>query len=84
MPAQRNYVARSPIMRKGGPHIKSKTGQRVRQRLQLGDSLDEWYETNEDNVEEKENGEPEAPHDIFKKFNIYRITTLSLPVSFAS
>jgi len=67
MPRQRNYVARSPLMRKGGAHIKSKTGQRVRQRLRLEDTLDEWYENNEANTQENKNGEPVAPHDVLSR-----------------
>ena len=67
MPRQRNYVARSPLMRKGGAHIKSKTGQRVRQRLLLEDTLDEWYENNEVNTQEDKNGEPMAPHDVLSR-----------------
>lgn len=41
MPRSRNHAARSALLRKGGPHIKSKTGQRVRARLDLEDALDE-------------------------------------------
>ncbi|MBL1274758.1 MAG: hypothetical protein COB30_001595 [Ectothiorhodospiraceae bacterium] len=44
MPRQRDWVARSPLMRKGGAHVKSKTAQRTRSRLKLEDELHEWYE----------------------------------------
>jgi len=40
----RNLAARSPLLRKGGPHIKSKTGQRVRTRLSTSDMIDEWQD----------------------------------------
>jgi len=67
MPKPRDWVARSPLMRKGGPHIKSKTGQRVRARLDLNDALCEWYEEDEPNINEQEktNGEPMAPRNLF-------------------
>ncbi|MCH9639662.1 MAG: hypothetical protein K0U40_09225 [Betaproteobacteria bacterium] len=38
----RNPVARSPLLRKGGAHIKSKSGQRVRARLTTYETYDEW------------------------------------------
>jgi len=38
----RNPVARSPLLRKGGAHVKSKTGQRVRARLTTYDAYNEW------------------------------------------
>ncbi len=57
MPRERNYVARSPLLRKGGVHTESKTGSRVRQRLKVEDAVDEWYENTlielEDNKEEE-------------------------------
>ncbi len=40
----RNPVAVSPLLRKGGVHIVSKTGQRVRYRLQTQSAIDEWLE----------------------------------------
>lgn len=66
MPRQRNYVTRSALMRKGGPHIKSKTGQRVRARIKLSEALYESEFEIDDESEfetnQNENGEPEAPH----------------------
>ncbi len=38
----RNPVARSPLLRKGGAHIKSKSGQRVRARLTTNEAYNEW------------------------------------------
>lgn len=65
----RNPVARSPILRKGGPHTKSKTGQRVKARLSTTDALDEWFIQSEylreDSLnkeftsKEKQKGEPD-------------------------
>ncbi|VAW88707.1 hypothetical protein MNBD_GAMMA16-105 [hydrothermal vent metagenome] len=46
-PKTRNPVARSPLLRKGGVHVKSKTGRRVKSRLSVEDAIDEWYETTE-------------------------------------
>lgn len=40
----RNPVARSPLLRKGGVHQKSKTGQRVQARLALHSVLEEWLD----------------------------------------
>ncbi len=40
----RNPVAASPLLRKGGVHIQSRTGQRVRYRLQTQSAIDEWQE----------------------------------------
>ncbi len=51
----RNPVARSPLLRKGGPHIKSKTGQRVRTRLSTNSAIDEWFDEFEDDNEKEEN-----------------------------
>jgi len=60
MPRPRNPVARSPLLRKGGAHVKSKTGQRVRSRLSMEDAIDEWYETTESDINDKEQQEGEA------------------------
>ena len=59
----RNPVARSPLLRKGGPHVKSKTGQRVRSRLSTYSAIDEWREELGENnrAQEQENGEHTLP-----------------------
>lgn len=45
MPERRNPVVRAgAILRKGGVHSKSVTGQRQRARLKVDDAIDEWYE----------------------------------------
>ncbi len=44
----RNPVAASPLLRKGGVHIQSRTGQRVRNRLQTQSAIDEWLEESEE------------------------------------
>jgi len=66
----RNRVACSPLMRKGGAHVKSKTGQRVRARLDLDNALCEWYEENETDINKKEktDGEPMAPRSLYGSF----------------
>ncbi len=67
MARPRDWVARSPLMRKGGAHVKSKTGQRVRARLDLDNALCEWYEEDESDINKKEktDGEPLAPRSLF-------------------
>lgn len=40
----RNLAAQSPLLRKGGLHEKSKTGQRTRERLSTHSAIDEWLE----------------------------------------
>jgi len=40
----RNPVALSPLLHKGGVHIKSKTGQRVREKQSLNATIDEWLD----------------------------------------
>lgn len=59
----RNPVARSPLLRKGGAHVKSKTGQRVRSRLSTNEVVDDWLDELEDERQnqEKENGEQMLP-----------------------
>jgi hypothetical protein len=46
--AIRNPVARSPLLKKGGVHSQSKTGQRVSKRLQTQSAIDDWLEDIED------------------------------------
>ena len=66
MPERRNPVVRSAaILRKGGAHTKSVSGQRQRQRLRLDDAIDEWYEDTDyslkdDSPQELSNGETSA------------------------
>lgn len=59
----RNPVAQSPLLRKSGPHVKSKTGQRVRAKLSVNTAIDEWLEElDEDSyIEEKHNRGALAP-----------------------
>ena len=44
----RNHVARSPLLHKGGPHMQSKTGERVQARILTNVFVDEWMESLED------------------------------------
>lgn len=46
-PSVRNPVARSPLLRKGGPHERSTGGKRRRARLLIHDAIEEWLETEE-------------------------------------
>lgn len=63
----RDPVARSPLLRKGGVHAQSKTGQRVRARLSTHSAIDEWHEDmqagleEDNNNQEQENGEHLLP-----------------------
>ena len=43
-PFYRNPVALSPLLKKGGAHQKSKSGQRAQARQSLSHALDEWME----------------------------------------
>ncbi len=56
----RNPVARSPLLRKGGPHIKSTTGQRQQTRQSTQNMVDEWLDEL-DELQQEENGEPKLP-----------------------
>lgn len=44
MPVYHNRVANNPLLRKGGVHIKSKTGQRSRDRHALNDLVAEYMD----------------------------------------
>jgi len=58
----RNPVACSPLLRKGGPHTKSKTGQRVKTRLLTQTLIDDWFDEINDNKNmEQQNGEQKLP-----------------------
>ena len=67
----RNPVACSPLLRKGGPHIKSKTGQRVRTRLSTHSAVDEWLDELEENNKSQEIGEQTLPDDFGASLVIY-------------
>lgn len=51
----RNPVARSPLLRKGGPHQRSRSGERQQTHQALEAELDEWLDERE---EQWEDGEP--------------------------
>lgn len=65
VPAVGNPVARSPLMRKGGAHRQSASGERVRARLSTRAALEDWLderdERDEDEWIENENGELRLP-----------------------
>lgn len=56
----RNPVARSPLLRKGGPHQTSRSGERQQQRHAVQDAWDEWWdeyrELNDDETESVPDG----------------------------
>jgi hypothetical protein len=51
----RNPVARSPLLRKGGPHQRSRSGERHQMHQALEAELDEWLDERET---ERQHGEP--------------------------
>ncbi|MGB3620262.1 MAG: hypothetical protein WBA20_02855 [Ketobacter sp.] len=57
----RNPVARSPLLGKGGVHTKSKTGQRVRARLNTQSAIDDWHHEFADSRPEDNHGEQALP-----------------------
>jgi len=66
MPVFRNPCATNPLLRKGGVHIRSKTGQRSRDHYDLLDEadqfMDEYSENRMSDIKGKEEKrEPEAP-----------------------
>jgi len=72
---RRNPVARSPLMRKGGAHVKSKTGQRTKNRQSTLYAVDEWYEEQDDQNTDKNNGEQGLPDLLVKRplFQLYSL-----------
>ena len=38
----RNSIARSPLLRKGGAHVKSKSSQRFANKKEVRKAMDEW------------------------------------------
>ncbi len=60
--AIRNPVARSPLLKKGGAHEKSKTGQRVNNRLHTQSAIDEWLEQIEDETIDNNKGSNSSPY----------------------
>lgn len=50
----RNPVARSPLMKKGGVHEKSRTAKRQREKDAVQSELDEWEEEKDDQGSEGE------------------------------
>jgi hypothetical protein len=70
MPTYRNPYANHPLLRKGGVHVPSKTGQRVRHRESLLDEvaeyMDEYFQESELEAKSEDNivkleGEQDAP-----------------------
>jgi len=66
----RNPVARSPLLHKGGAHIQSKTGQRVRSRLSTQSAIDDWYDDIEDKQTQDNDREPTLPVFLSAKITI--------------
>lgn len=59
MPKQRNPFACSPIMRKGGVHRQSKTGQRRSNKNKLLDEVDEYLDELEQTQKNRIIGKPD-------------------------
>ena len=57
----RNPVARSPLLRKGGAHVPSKSGLHSQGKLATLNAIDEWLDDIDDQQQEQENGEPKLP-----------------------
>lgn len=59
----RNHVAQSPLLRKGGVHIKSKTGTRVQARRLTDSAIEEWQDEIDDtnNEYQQESGQQARP-----------------------
>lgn len=53
-PVRRNLAARSPLMRKGGVHLKSRSSKRHLLEDQLDDALEEWLEEQANVSEERD------------------------------
>ena len=51
--SRRNHFARSPLMRKGGPHEKTRTVERRMSRAAAASALDEWLDELEDENERR-------------------------------
>ena len=69
----RNPVARSPLLRKGGPHQQSKTGQRVQTRISTQSLAEEWLDERDDlHQEEGVIGEQQLP-DSFVAFGFEQL-----------
>jgi len=49
----RNPVARSPIMKKGGVHQKSRSSERRQEKESVDDELNEWEESRHDEKQDK-------------------------------
>ena len=80
---RRNPIARSPLLRKGGAHVKSKTGQRVRARLTTQNAIDEWQEELNDKREEQNIREQQLPDSFLVRIapNLLRLPLLVLSFS---
>jgi len=81
----RNTVARSPLLRKGGLHVESKTGQRVRARLSMNSAINEWLEESDNEILdlEQENGEQMLPDFLWNSVH-FRFIVMSSSGHFLS
>lgn len=82
MPKPRNYIARSPLMRKGGVHSESKSGQRAQSRHELDAAIDEWFDSPPDQAHVQpslskrgsKKGEPEGSPFLYLDYKFIRLT----------
>jgi hypothetical protein len=58
-------VARSPLLRKGGPHERAASGKRHRARVSTHEAIEEWLENRQEEetreTRESDNGEQQLP-----------------------
>lgn len=69
----RNRVAMSPLLRKGGVHERSKSGQRAENKLLLNAELDDWREELEEDFFNINHSRPDAGNGFI--FHFRKIVT---------
>jgi hypothetical protein len=80
--ARRNPVAISPLLRKGGPHTQSKTGQRVQSRMLTLSAANRWLDAHEcDDELAEEEPQYNEEHSSFNATLKLESTTPNNPVS---
>lgn len=71
----RNPVARSPLLRKGGPHLVSRSGERQNQRQALEAELDNWWEESDELDWQTEESVSEGTDSSHMQYPIPNVTT---------
>lgn len=75
----RNPVAQSPLLRKGGAHTQSRTGQRVRSRVSVSSAIEDWQNEIEVNDSLNTNKESENSPYLIATNNFSSLFYNSLP-----